>query len=153
MTDTARTRIARLALTDKVARDLEPPNSGIRVLYDHRLAGFGLRVTAAGTRSFVFNYRVHGRERRITIGQYPVWSALAARRRAEELRRQVDLGNDPLAERNTCRSAPTVRDVFDRYVDEHLPTKAPRSAADDRSMWTNDILPALGSTKSPTSTP
>jgi integrase len=59
----------------------------------------------------------------------------------------VDIGIDPLEERIADRSAPTVRELFDRYALEHLPTKAPRSAADDRSMWIKDILPALGASK------
>ncbi|WP_345168058.1 tyrosine-type recombinase/integrase [Sphingomonas daechungensis] len=112
-----------------------------------RASGYGLRVTAGGARSFVFNYRIKGRERRITIGQYPAWSALAARKQAEHLRRQVDIGLDPLDGRIAEREAPTVRALYVRYEEEHLPTKAPRSAADDRGMWKNDILPALGAKK------
>jgi hypothetical protein len=72
---------------------------------------------------------------------------LAARKQAEYLRRQVDTGLDPLEDRITERDAPTVRELFERYEEEHLPTKALRSAADDRAMWKNDILPALGAKK------
>jgi integrase len=124
-----------------------PPARGNRITYDPKLPGFGFRITAAGQRSFVFNYRIKGRERRITIGHYPTWTVLGARKQAEQLRREVDLGNDPLEERITLREAPTVRHLFERYAEEHLPTKAPRSAADDRSMWKNDILPALAAKK------
>lgn len=146
-TDTARTQDPRRKLDDRVARGTEPPVRGNRITYDTRLTGFGLRVTAGGARSFVFNYRIKGRERRITIGQYPAWTVLAARKQAEHLRRQVDVGADPLEGRIAEREAPTVRALYDRYEKEHLPTKALRSAADDRAMWKNDILPALGSKK------
>lgn len=145
--DTVRTRAGRIALTDRAVKSLGAPSAGNRIYYDERVSGFGLRVTAAGARSFVFNYRVAGRERRITIGQHPAWGAVAARKQAEQLRRQVDIGVDPLADRVAQRAAPTVRDLFERYASEHLPSKAPRSAADDRSMWVNDILPALGACK------
>ena len=60
------------------------------------------------------------------------------------MRREVDAGGDPMLDRHAMRGAPTVRDLFDRYAAEHLPTKRPRSAADDRSMWENVILPTLG---------
>lgn len=146
-TDTARTQDARLKLDDRLVRDAPCPKSGNRITYDPRLPGFGLRVTAAGNRSFVFNYRAKGRERRITIGHYPTWTVLAARKHAEQLRRKIDIGIDPLEERVALREAPTVRQLFERYAEEHLPTKAMRSAADDRSMWVNDILPALGAKK------
>lgn len=104
--DTARTRPDSLKLDDKAVRDAIPPSRGNRIRYDARLPGFGLRITAAGNRSFVFNYRVKGRERRITIGHYPTWTVLAARKQAEQLRRQIDLGFDPLEERITVRAAP-----------------------------------------------
>jgi hypothetical protein len=43
-------------------------------------------------------------------------------------------------------STTTLHDLHERYVAEHLPGKAPRAAADDRSMWTTYILPAFGGT-------
>jgi integrase len=145
--DTVRTQKEKRKLSDQLARDIKPPQSGNQIVYDDRLAGFGLRVTASGARSFILNYRIKGRERRITLGQYPTWTVLAARKQAEQLRRQIDVGIDPLEERIAERTAPTLRDLFNRYADEHLPTKAERSAADDRSMWIKDILPALGNKK------
>lgn len=145
--DTVRTQPTRQPLTDKIVKSAKAPLQGNRVIYDARVAGFGLRLTAGGARSFVLNYRFKGRERRITIGQYPAWTLLAARKQAEQLRRELDLGSDPLEKRITQREAPTVRDLFERYAEEHLPTKAPRSAADDRSMWANDILPTVGAKK------
>ena len=109
--------------------------------------GVRMLVSESGARAFVFNYRVKKLERRITIGRYPAWTVLAARKQAEQLRRQVDVGVDPLEGRITEREAPTIRNLFERYEEEHLPTKADRSAEDDRSMWKNDILPALGARK------
>lgn len=145
--DTVRTRNVSRKLNDASVRNAECPASGNRIIYDSRLSGFGMRITAAGVRSFVFNYRIKGRERRITLGQFPAWSVLAARKHVEHLRRQVDLGCDPLEERVNNREAPTVRKLFERYVTEHLPTKSPRCAVDDRIMWMKDILPAFGSRK------
>ena len=46
--------------------------------------GFGVRVTAAGARAFVLNYRLRGREYRFTIGAWPDWSALKAVREARK---------------------------------------------------------------------
>lgn len=85
--------------------------------------GFGLRVLPSGTRTFFLNYRIAGRERRHKIGQYPLWSVSAARLKAAELRKGVDHGEDPAAKKRADRDAPTVQDLIDRYVSEHLPTK------------------------------
>jgi hypothetical protein len=87
-------------LSDALVRRLPVPDQDNRVIYDPQLPGFGVRVTAAGVRSFVLNYRVrgNGRERRYTIGRFPNWRTSAARKRARELRCLIDMGGDPLAE-------------------------------------------------------
>ena len=56
-------------LTDSAVKRLPIPKSGNRIHYDPDVKGFGCRVTSAGARSFVLNYRTRGgRERRFTIG-------------------------------------------------------------------------------------
>jgi integrase len=147
-------RRATLRLTDKAIDGLPLPAKGGVITYDKDVPGFGMRVTAKGARSFVLNYVVSGVERRMTIGQYSVWSATAAREEARELRRKIDRGIDPLAERKDQevaaaaeRDAPTMRELFDRYAQEHLPHKSVRAAADDRSIWNQLVLPVLGEIK------
>src|SRR5262245_31674997 len=61
--------------------------------------GFGVRVTAAGARAFVLDYRIKQRQFRYTIGVWPDWSALRAVREARELRQRVDRGENPLDDR------------------------------------------------------
>lgn len=134
-------------ITDQLVRRLEAPARGNRITYDTDIKGFGARITAKGARSFVLNYWHHGTERRLTIGAYPAWSVEAARRRASELRRQVDRGEDPLSAREEERRAPTVADLWECYTVLHLPGKAPRAQADDRAMFRDYILPALGGMK------
>ena len=133
----------------KSAADLEAPAKGNRVYYDLEQTGFGLRVTSAGARSFIFNYWIKGRERRLTIGQHPEWSVTAARTEAKRLRVEIDRGNDPLAERKEAHAAPTVADFCERYIEQHLPRKRTRSAGDDAGMIARYVLPALGSMKWP----
>ena len=98
-------------LADQLVRKLPAPATGNRITYDRgneAVRGFGVRVTASGARSFVLNYVIGGRERRLTIGAYPQWSAAAAREEAKRLKREVDIGRDPLGERVAYREAPTV---------------------------------------------
>jgi hypothetical protein len=52
-----------------------------------------------------------------------------ARKRPAELKRAVAEGRDPLKDREEKRTAPTVDDLIDRYVNEALPllkARAPR---------------------------
>jgi integrase len=135
-------------LSDSIVRGLPSPAVGNKITYDSELPGFGCRVTAAGTRAFVVNYRTTaGKERRITIGQYPAWSVKAAREEAKRLRRIVDAGGDPLGEEQAERSAPTVADLCAAYDREHLPDKRRSTQLNDRLMIRREILPRFGRRK------
>ncbi len=131
-------------LTDKAVRDLAAPVSGNKVTYDDDVKGFGVRVTKAGARAFILNYRAGGRERRITIGAYPDWTAGAARDRAKELKRRVDNGADPMAERHEERAAPTMNDLADRFEAEHLTKRRPTTARDYKSLLRLYVRPRIG---------
>jgi len=131
-------------LTDNIVRVLPSPTKGNKVHYDSIVKGFGCRVTAAGARAFVLNYRTRvGRERRYTIGTFPEWRTIAAREEAIELKKRIDRGEDPLAEIQAGREAPTVADLCTRYQEDHMPRKRPSSQRDDRGMIANEILPAM----------
>lgn len=138
----------RYKLSDKTVRDLPAPVAGNKLYYDESDLGFAVRVTAAGARAFVMNYSFQGRERRITIGDYPAWSAVAAREKVRKLRRQIDDGHDPLEQREHDRTAPTVAELCTRYLAEHAePKKRPKSVHEDRRLIDRFILPKLGSRK------
>lgn len=130
-------------LNETFVKNASYPERGQKIYYDTDLPGFGIRVTKAGTKSFILNYHINKRERRFTIGKSPAWSAAAAREKAKELRRLVDQGFDPLEERNERREAPTVADLWAEYEKAHLPKLSPRSQIDQRGMWANSILPEL----------
>jgi integrase len=65
-----------------------------------------------------------------------MWSASAARERAKELRKLIDAGHDPAGEKCERREAPTIQDLIDRYIVEHLPTKTegPVRQSDEKRM-------------------
>src|ERR1039458_3957331 len=73
--------------------------------------GFGVRVTTAGARAFILNYRLRGREHRFTIGAWPDWSVLKAVREARSLRQRVDRGENPLEDRAQPPTAKTISAV------------------------------------------
>jgi integrase len=136
-------------LTLEMIRDTAPPESGTKTLWDggHKdaVTGFGIRVYASGKRSFFLNYRVDGYERRYTIGEWPTWSLGAARDEAKDLRKRINRGDDPAAEKRERREAPTVGDLIARYVAEHLPTKtAGQSRARDEVKMLELIGDKLG---------
>ena len=108
-------------ITDKLVRGLAKPAKGNAIIYDadkgkqKGVAGFGIRITANGAKSFILNYRnAEGRDRRITIGTYgpDEWSVEAARKHPCTLKKKVSLGEDPLSHRVKLRPGPTVQYMF-----------------------------------------
>jgi integrase len=133
-------------LTDSLVRNLTPPDHGNSVTYDDAVPGFGIRVTAAGARSFVLNYRVRGsgRERRFTIGGFPNWNVASARKESRRLRTVIDGGGDPLGDIQTERAEPTMSDLIQRFEEEHLPRKRPGTARTYQLLLHNHIEPHFG---------
>src|SRR5262245_58004716 len=136
-------------LTDLIVRRLPLPAKGSRISYDGEVPGFGCRLTAAGARSFVLNYRRKGDgvERRYTIGSWPAWSVVAAREEAKRLRRAVDGGGDPVGEARETREAPTVADLAARFADEHIARRRPSTELAYRIVLRKYILPEIGRKK------
>lgn len=134
-------------LSEQLVRKALPPVRGQLVLWDDGVRGFGLRVTPGGAKSFILDYRADQRQRRITIGSHPDWTVAAARDVARDLKRDIDLGKDPMGERRDERDAPTINDLWERYEKEHLVQKSERSRADEKSMWENIIIPRFNKTK------
>jgi integrase len=138
-----------------VVSELPPPEKGNKVYYDlpnakgnDYVPGFGVRVTCAGHRSFILNYRTKsGRERRITIGDVGVFSTVAAREEARTIKARVQQGEDPMGQLHGERGAPTVNDLCDRFVDEHLPRRRKSTQRGYKSLIENYIRPAIGNTK------
>jgi Arm DNA-binding domain len=93
-------------LTNKIVKDLPIPAIGNRITYDTEVIGLGARITAGGARSYVLNYRTReGRERRLTIGDTTIWPIDAAREEAKRLKRDIDVGGDPVAELTYVRNS------------------------------------------------
>lgn len=145
--DILRTRFMAEALDDKLVEALPAPASGNRIAYDAIVKGFGIRITSAGAKAFVLNYRAGGRERRITIGSYPDWPVKKARDRAKELKRQIDVGEDPMAARHADRLAPTIEDLAKRFEREHMAKRRASTQADYESLLRLHILPHVGKIK------
>lgn len=134
-------------LTDNFVRKALSPVAGQSIFWDSEIKGFALRVTSRGSKAFVLDYRAEGRQRRITIGSYPDWALEAARKAAKSMKREIDGGRDPMGQRHAERAAPVLQDLWERYRQEHLPTKALRSQSDERAIWEKIILPRLGKMK------
>jgi integrase len=136
-----------IRLTDTVCRKLPVPATGYKISYDDEVAGFGLRVTANGARTFVLNYRRRGDhcQRQVKIGAFPTWTTQAARARAKEVRRAIDAGADPAGDLETLRAGPTLKEYAEEDWSKVLSVKRRASTLRTyRAQLDHDVYPALG---------
>lgn len=84
--------------------DASQPTMRAQIYWDTEIAGFGLKVSTAGRKSYIYQYRLSAPgipassvpPRRYTIGRHGDWTPDQARERAKELRSLVEKGVDPL---------------------------------------------------------
>ena len=71
-------------------------------------------------------------------------SVSATRERTKKIRREIDAGAGPLAQRGAMREAPRVDDLIERYGAQHLPKLAKQNAVNQRSSLTKMVAPVWG---------
>ncbi len=145
-----------MRLTDISLRSLKPRFRQYAV-FDDGMPNFGVRVGTTGKLSFIVMYRMHGRRRRDTLGQFPVISLAEARQLARQrLAKQVledknpefiattkfaEVAADFLALHCGVRNKPRTADETERLMNRHwVPAFGRRTLQD---IATKDISGVL----------
>ncbi|MEO1242506.1 MAG: integrase arm-type DNA-binding domain-containing protein [Pseudomonadota bacterium] len=132
----------------KIRVDAIKASESEKLVWDGELRGFGLRVSPKGRKTFFVQYRLGGRTRRAKIGVMGQVSPDQARLKARELLGDVATGNDPAEVRRKQRLTPTISQLCDRFVEEHVATRLkPATQRGYRSIIHSGIKPALGAMK------
>ncbi|HMZ82670.1 MAG TPA: integrase family protein [Rhodocyclaceae bacterium] len=115
---------------DRVAKFRCAAGKQQSIYWDAKAPGLGLRVTAAGAKSYVFETRLHGRTVRLTIGDQRTWSIAKAQAEVTRLKAMTDQGVDPRlvaqeqrakadeAHRESKRKHLTIGDVWPLYLED-----------------------------------
>ncbi len=107
-----------------------PVGARDKIFFDDDLPGFGLRLRDGGKRSWIAQYRVGAKQRRVSIGTVETTRADEARNRAKNILSKVYLGGDPQMEKAEARAqaSATLRNLVERYLDERAANRLkPRS--------------------------
>ena len=127
--------------------DAAGPGGKDSYLWDDELSGFGLKVTPAGRRVYLVQYRLggrRGRTRRVTIGQHGPITSEQARTEAKRLLGEVAAGRDPAEERDRKRTDASFGVLLEQFLTEHADAKLKLSSAIEyRRIAKLYVLPAL----------
>lgn len=86
-----------------------PDGKTEHLVFDDTLPGFGLRLRAKGAISWVVQYRIAKRQRRMTIGKLAGLAPERARATAAEILAKVRLGEDPQETKLQARNTEPIR--------------------------------------------
>jgi integrase len=123
-----------------------PAGKSQAFLWDTEAPSLMLRATPTGRKTYAFEGRLNGATIRVSIGTAADWSLDAARKRATELKQQVDNGKDPRelerqeqAARQAAKAAQvaqalTVGEAWGRYIEQRRPHWGERNYSDHLSM-------------------
>ena len=111
--------------------------------FDASLAGFSLRVSEGGVKSWCVSYRFGGKWTRYTFGSFPVTKLAEARVKARDALHEVTHGINPAIKKKAERCAETFDYLTHEYLERHAKAKK-RSWREDERIIKTDILPTFG---------
>jgi integrase len=125
----------RIAFTNPALEKLIEANRGTRlVAYDTRQPGLMAELREGGTLTFYLYRWANGRPHRIRIGAYPDVPVDGARKQAKLLLADLVKGADPNAIKRAKRTEPTLRDLFDHWMEGHAKPHKRTWAEDQRQF-------------------
>ena len=138
-----------MRLTDRGIAALKAKAERYEVWEDGR-TGLGVRVSTVGRKSWVFMYRFGGKARRMGLSTYPAVGLADARVKHANAKALLEKGIDPGAKeierKQAERSAETVADLVEEYLEKWARPRK-RSAAEDERQLRKDVLPVWGKRK------
>ncbi|RDB07827.1 tyrosine-type recombinase/integrase [Runella aurantiaca] len=113
--------------------------------------GLYLEVTPSGTKYWRLKYRLHGREKRISIGAYPTVSIADARKAKDELKKEISTGTDPVLKRLQAAQTNALSQQLDfksmamEWYWKQVPLWKPKHADIIKHRFEKYVFPSLAS--------
>ena len=140
--------MAKLKLT-KSAVDAAQPQAQAVELRDTMVPGFLCKITPAGRKVFMLQYRTNAGERRKpALGLYGELTVEQARALAQEWLAEVRKGGDPGAAKAAARAAPTVAELCGKFMEDYSKLRnKPSTQRGYQAVIDRCIVPMLGRMK------
>ena len=116
-------------LTKTLVEAIPVPDQSPTFVWDDRIAGFGIKVLASGSRKYILKYRTAGgrgaQQRWLSLGTHGAITVDQARVIALKASAQVAAGDDPQQERRAVAKHPTLTQLWEQFEQSDLPLKKP----------------------------
>lgn len=143
--------MANIKITKTTVEAIAPTECD-QIFWDAALKGFGLKVTPAGSRVYLVQYRTGGGRsgvsKRVTIGKHgSPWTPDMARNEAKTILARVTQGSDPAKAKRLDRQMLTVSELCDKYLKDGTGTKKASTLSTDKGRIERHIKPLIGKLK------
>lgn len=137
-----------MAKLTKRTVDMTEARDRVNVAWDDELRGFGLRVYPNGRKVYIVKCRIKGQQRFITLGQHGPVTADQARAKAYNILSEAKNGRDPARELDQMRKSPTMKELGERFLKEHVAVRCkPSTQGEYKRSVELFINPKLGTRK------
>ena len=136
-------------LTKRAIDALPSPAAQDQIWWDEDLKGFGLKLTPAGRKVFLVQYRPAGdrrNPRKYTIGEYGSVTPHKARIEAQRVLADRAAGGDPQADKQTSKRrirSEQVAELAAEFIARHASQN--RTGAETARIFNREVLPDWGS--------
>lgn len=114
-------------------------------LWDSQVPGLGMETVESGRKTWLYRFRVNGKQRIVTLGQLYELDLDEARDRALELRGEIREGSDPKTLKSRDRQSLTVQVMHDNYTEgRYFLSRSKDFQANFKSTMRKYVLPAIG---------
>lgn len=120
------------------------PGKNYEFLWDNALTGFGVKAYRSGRKTYVAQFRQHGRSRRVDIGEHGRLTPDEARSQAKRILGDAERGIDLAKDRREARAIKTLREAVGAFLDGKEGKLAPGTLAQYKICF-DHVLPSLGS--------
>ena len=109
----------RVNFTKAAIERIVAPETGRLYVHDEKEAGLLIQITPNGRRTFQLYRKFKGRPLRVTIGTYPEFTVEQARKKAREIKTDMDAGLNPNDTLRQEREELTFAGLFEQYMTRH----------------------------------
>jgi len=121
------------------------PSKKEQFFWDDKISGFGVRLSPKGRKSFIFQYRIGGAQRRISIGKFGPITPEQARSKAHKYTAQLADDHDPKAlNADTTRKDILLKELCKLYLKNGCTHKKASTLYTDTGRIEHHIIPLLG---------
>jgi len=113
-------------------------------IWDSRINGLGCRCQKE-QRSFIFKYRMHGRQRLLTLGTFgEEFTIQQARDEVIKYHADIRNGTDPALTKQKLRNLPNVSVASELYLNEIQHKRKPSTHREYKRLFEKEINPVIG---------